>query len=95
MTLDSNIIWRKTFDMWVKVSDDIVMESLTCSGSPNFIRNYLNVEDTTAFFCTKCKTPSMQRKDHVIRFFLIVAKHARNKITLDYIIKNFEKIKPR
>jgi len=81
--------------MWTKISDDKLMEFLTCIASPNIIHNYLNLENTYAYMCIICKLPSKQIKDHIIRFFLIVAKHARNKITFNYIIKNFEKIKPR
>jgi len=98
MASDSNFIWRKMFEKWMRYSDDIVMESLTCSGSPNFIHDLLHVEynyNTVTVMCVICKPHRMQHKDHVIRFFLIVAKHAKNKITLDYIIRNFEKIKPR
>jgi len=98
MASDSNVTWQKVFNMWIEESDDKLMEFLTCSVSPNIINNYLKVgeSNTAKDVCRKnCKNVNMLTKDHINRFFLIITKHARNKIIFKYIIINFEKIKPR
>jgi len=92
----SKVTWQTVFNMSIKESDDKLIEFLTCSVSPNIIRNYLNVTNNPAKDCIKqCKNAKMLTKEHINRFFFTVAKHAKNQIILSYIIENFEKIKPR
>jgi len=96
MASDSNVTWQTVFNMWINESDDKLMEFLTCSVSPKIIQNYLNITINPAKDCIKqCKNANMLTKEHINRFFLIVTKHARNIIILDYILNNLEKIKPR
>jgi len=76
--------------------DDKVMEFLACNESPNIIQNYLNIINNPPKDCIKhCKNVNELTKDHINRFFLVVVKHARNEITFNYIMRNFEEIKPR
>jgi len=96
MASDSNVTWQIVFNMWIEEADDKLIEFLTCSVSPNILINYLNIINNPAKDCIKqCKNANMLIKEHINRFFLIVAKRTRNMIILDYILRNFEKLKPR
>jgi len=51
MASDSNVTWQTVFNMWIKESDDKLMEFLTCSVSPKIIQNYLNITINPAKDC--------------------------------------------
>jgi len=93
----TKIDWQPMFHVWQKASDNRLNELLSCSASFFQIHNYLDTTHGTMKECISietCKT-NMQIKERINRFLDVVARHAKNNTVLEYIITNFEKIKPR
>ncbi|KYN22305.1 Aminopeptidase N, partial [Trachymyrmex cornetzi] len=79
-------IWMKMLDISEREHDKQILEYLTCSENPNIIQIYLN---------KITENMSLKINDRVNIFLRIIAKHAKNIEILEYILENFEKIKPR
>jgi len=79
-------IWMKMLDIYKKKYNKKILEYLTCSENSNIIQIYLNkIADNV----------TLKINDNVNIFLRIIAKHAKNIEILEYILENFEKIKPR
>lgn len=90
-------IWWNIFDEWVNKGDSKLLEYLSCSESPDIIRNYFNIIANKSNNCGSrdCKNVRMQPIDRVNSFLHTVAKHAKNDELLEYILRNFTEIVPR
>jgi len=76
----------KMLDISKREHNKQILEYLTCSENPNIILIYLNkIMDNI----------TLELNDRVNIFLRIIAKHAKNIKILEYILENFEKIKPR
>ncbi|KYQ58340.1 Aminopeptidase N [Trachymyrmex zeteki] len=64
-----------------------LLKSLSCAENSDIIINYLNI---TAF-----NTSLFNDKEHCFAFMYVIEKHARNDLILDYVLNNFEIIKPK
>ncbi|XP_018368788.1 PREDICTED: aminopeptidase Q-like [Trachymyrmex cornetzi] len=86
-------IWDKMLKLYLKKKyktekyQKKLLKSLSCAENPDIIINYLNI---TAF-----NTSVFHDKEHSLAFMYIIENHARNDLILDYVLKNFEIIKPK
>ncbi|KAL6419975.1 hypothetical protein ACFW04_011032 [Cataglyphis niger] len=87
--MTDNSIWNDVFDIYIKESDSKYLKFLACSGNIAIIQNY------TLLMAMKDDNITAKSRDHINSFHFIIAKHAKNEIMLDYILANFEKIRPR
>jgi len=97
MASDSNITWWSVLNTW-NSSNYKLLEFLSCSVSPNIVRNYLNMINTSEqciLKSSKCKYPIIQGNDRINGFLLTVAKNVNNIEILNYILDNFAYVKPR
>ncbi|XP_067211206.1 aminopeptidase Ey-like isoform X2 [Linepithema humile] len=84
--MTSNLLtWNKVWNKWKATSDNTFLEYLTCSTDLFIIQNYLELIITDRVF-----NNATNSKRNANLFLLIVAKHAKNSIVLDYIFSNFE-----
>ncbi|XP_071627911.1 aminopeptidase N-like [Temnothorax longispinosus] len=79
--------WDKMMERYVLTPNDNLLKNLNCAENPDIIINYLNI--------TASNTTLFKDLDHVFIFNLILENHARNDLVLDYILANFDNIKPR
>lgn len=78
-------IWMKMLDISKREHNKKILEYLTCSENSTIIQTYLNsISDNI----------TLEINVRVNIFLRIIAKHARNIEVLEYILENFEKIKP-
>jgi len=92
----TKIDWQPMLHVWYNVSDNRFNELLSCS---IYFFQYNKYLETFGYegnikMTEKCMI-KMQKKECFNRFLDVVARHARNNTTLEYIITNFEKIKPK
>lgn len=80
-------VWMKVLEIYKTESDNKILEYLTCSEDPNIIRMYLEQISTDNII--------LKDNDHINVFLHLIAKHAKNIDVFEYILENFEKIKPR
>lgn len=87
---------------WMSTSDHKLLEFLTCVAHPNPMKEYLNVENLTVYldlketdFSQKNISVNFRDLDRVKRFLFMIMRHAKNDEILEYILENFEKVKPR
>jgi len=94
---DSISIWWSVFDIWSQTSNNKLLEFLSCSVSPYIVRNYLPIIANTSNcnFNANCKDVNIPINERINNFLLIVAKHADNSVILQYILNNYDKLKPR
>jgi len=65
----------------------LLLRGLSCAEDPNIIINFLNI---TAF------NPTLfNEKERYFAVLCILENHSRNNLILDYILNNFETVKPR
>ena len=62
-----------------------LLKSLNYAENSNIIIDYLNITFNTSLF----------QKNHFLMFKSILNKHSNNNLILDYILNNFEIIKPK
>ncbi|XP_011058986.1 PREDICTED: aminopeptidase N-like isoform X1 [Acromyrmex echinatior] len=85
--------WDKMLKLYLKEKHQTekyqkkLLKSLSCAENPDIIINYLNI---TAF-----NTSLFHEKEHSLVFIYIIENHARNDLILDYVLNNFEIIKPK
>ncbi|KYN41985.1 Aminopeptidase N [Trachymyrmex septentrionalis] len=85
--------WDKMLKLYLKKTyktekyQKKLLKSLSCAENPDIIINYLNI---TAF-----NTSLFHDKEHSLAFMYIIENHARNDLILDYVLNNFEIIKPK
>jgi len=79
--------WNKILELYQQKSDITILKSLSCAEDPDIIINYLNI--------TALDILSFHDVEHYFAFSFILQKHARNNLILDYVLTNFEIIKPR
>ncbi|KAG5329665.1 AMPQ Aminopeptidase, partial [Acromyrmex heyeri] len=85
--------WDKMLKLYLKKNyktekyQKKLLKSLSCAENPDIIINYLNI---TAF-----NTSLFHDKEHSLVFMYIIENHARNDLILDYVLNNFEIIKPK
>ncbi|XP_071627754.1 aminopeptidase N-like [Temnothorax longispinosus] len=87
LTVANRTTGDKMMELYQRISDKKLWKTLNCAENPNIIINYLNIiaSNTTLF----------NHIDHAFIFNLILQNHARNDLVLDYILENFDNIKPR
>jgi len=85
--------WDKVLKLYLKTKyktekyQKKLLKSLSCAENPDIIINYLNI---IAF-----NTSLFHDKEHFLVFTYIMENHARNDLILDYVLNNFEIIKPK
>ena len=85
--------WDKMLKLYLKKTyktekyQKKLLKSLSCAENPDIIINYLNI---TAF-----NTSLFNRKERSFIIKSILDKHSNNNLILDYILNNFETIKPK
>jgi hypothetical protein len=79
--------WLKMMSLYEKTHDSMLLESLTCSENHDIIIKYLDLIAT--------ERSIFSDKIHYFVFHIIIMKHARNKLVLDYILKHLERLKPK
>ncbi|XP_071561427.1 aminopeptidase N-like isoform X1 [Temnothorax nylanderi] len=87
LTVANRTTWDKMMELYQRTSDKKLWETLNCAENPDIIINYLNV--------IASNTMLFKNSDHAFIFNLILQKHARNDLVLDYILTKFDNIKPR
>lgn len=80
-------MFNKYIEKSVMQIDYTVLKSLACSEDSSIIRNYLNV--------IRLDHVKLKTSDQIHIFHSIIARHAKNDTTLDYILTNLREIKPR
>jgi len=96
MTSNSNIILWSVLNTWNSYNYKL-LEFLSCSISPNIVRNYLKIIATSenCILKSNCKYPIIQGNDRTSGFLLTVAKNVNNIEILNYILDNFDYVRPR
>jgi len=85
--------WDKMLELYQKTDPKkekfkkMLLKSLSCSENSDIIINYLNI----ATF----NTSLFHRKERAFILKSILDKHSNNNLILDYILNNFETIKPK
>lgn len=79
--------WDKVLELYQRKPDKQFWKILSGAEDPNIIIHYLNILDSN--------TTLFRAEDHFIILKIILEKHARNEVVLDYILQNFDIIKPR
>ncbi|KAG5312428.1 CA2D3 protein, partial [Acromyrmex insinuator] len=81
--LENNLKEYQTRERFVK----LLLKGLSCAEDSNIIINFLNI---TAF------NPTLfNEKERYFAVLCILENHSRNNLILDYILNNFETVKPR
>jgi len=94
----SDSIWWAVFDIWMKTSNNTLLEFLSCSVSPYIVRTYLKrISDTLncTFKVSRCKDKNNGVNELINGFLLTIAKNADNNEILQYILDDFDNTKPR
>ncbi|KYM78422.1 Aminopeptidase N [Atta colombica] len=84
--------WDKMLELYQKTDPKkekfkkMLLKSLSCSENSDIIINYLNITFNTSLF---------HRKEHAFIIKSVLDKHSNNNLILDYILNNFETIKPK
>ncbi|XP_071561479.1 aminopeptidase N-like isoform X2 [Temnothorax nylanderi] len=87
LTVANRTTWDKMMELYQRTSDKKLWKTLNCAENPDNIINYLNI--------TASNTTLFNHEEHALIFNLILENHARNDLVLDYILANFNNIKPR
>lgn len=94
-----NGIWSTMLEKWALDSDNRILEFLTCIAHPNPIQEYLNTKTLQIYMDLKFSQKNIFSKfqdiDRVNRFLMTIMKHVKNDVILEYVLQNFEEIKPR
>ncbi|XP_029160756.1 glutamyl aminopeptidase-like [Nylanderia fulva] len=88
-------VWKIVLQEWIVTSNNRIWEFLTCITHPNSIKEYLNDKYLEVLFSWKNASSKFRNIDRVNRFLFTITKHAKNSEILDYILNNFDKLKPR
>lgn len=85
--------WDKMLELYQKTDlemgelKETLLNSLSCAENSDIIINYLNI--------TTFNTSLFHEKERSLIFKSILNKHLNNDLILDYILSNFEIIKPK
>lgn len=82
----SRTTWNKVLALYEQKPDKQYWKILSGAEDSIIIINYLNI--------IAWNTALFHPKDHPTIFKIILEKHARNDVILDYVLDNFEIIKP-
>ncbi|XP_011701751.1 PREDICTED: aminopeptidase N-like isoform X2 [Wasmannia auropunctata] len=82
--------WSKMLELYQKKSDKMILRGLSCAASRRVIIKFLTV--TTLNYLN---TTLFNDTEQIFIFRSIVENHAHRNSILDYILKNFNIIKPR
>jgi len=82
LTIANRTTWDKMLELYYRKPDKKILEALNCAENVDIIINYLNIASNTVFY----------DNEHFFILEIILQKHARNDLILDYILKNFENI---
>lgn len=78
--------WNKVKALFIQEHDEKLLEFLACSENSDIIFNYLDfISSNNSTLPNKYRTFALKS---------IIFKHARNNLVLDYMLRNFERIKP-
>ncbi|XP_029174768.1 uncharacterized protein LOC114943354 [Nylanderia fulva] len=91
MIINEKIIWQSVYDVGLNKSDTKFLEYLACSENTDVINNYL---DNLIYYYQYNYRKNYQYLFNSLFYINIITKHAKNQITLQYILNNFQKIKP-
>jgi len=80
-------IWNKMLNIWLRTSDNKLLEFLACTENADLIKNYLDLI-TSPTYITKTM-------DRIHVFYFIVARHINNNVVLTYILDNFQRKIPK
>ncbi|XP_029158802.1 thyrotropin-releasing hormone-degrading ectoenzyme-like [Nylanderia fulva] len=90
--------WSNVLHLWLDSFDakesSRILEFLCCTTNEAAIKLMLRKGDDPNL-TEKPTFSSLQVRDHIKVFSLLITKHAQNYKLLDYILSNFEKLKPR
>lgn len=87
--MSNNILWTNVFDIYQEEFDNKYLRFLACSENIAIIQKFIML--VAVENCNK----TIKHKDCMSSLHFIIAKHAKNRIILDYIFANFNKIIPR
>lgn len=87
--------WLTVLNLWKKNADDKILEYLTCIENSGIILQYLSQTMKNHHFENMTGHITFQDIDRINIFFSIIARHAKNNQILEYILINFEELKPR
>jgi len=76
-------------DMYKKEPNKKILEYLTCSEDSYIVRVYLDI------ISSNDNILALEINDRINLFLRIVAKNAKNLEIFEYILENFDNIKPR
>ncbi|XP_077260900.1 aminopeptidase N-like [Temnothorax americanus] len=87
LTVGTRTKWDKMMELYQRTHDKQFWKILSCAEDSNIIINYLNI--------TASNTTLFNDIEHASIFKINLENHARNDLVLDYILANFDNIKPR
>ncbi|XP_011630808.1 aminopeptidase N-like [Pogonomyrmex barbatus] len=79
--------WNRLLNLYMQKRNKDLLEFLACSENSDIIIDYLNIISS--------ENSTLQDKEHNLAFQFIVIKHSCNNAVLDYILENFERVKPK
>ncbi|KYN05612.1 Aminopeptidase N [Cyphomyrmex costatus] len=85
--------WDKMLELYQKTDPKnlkfrrTLLNSLSCIENPDIIINYLNL--------ATYNTSLFNEEDHSLIFMSVINKHSNDDLILDYILNNFEALKPK
>ncbi|XP_025271109.1 aminopeptidase N-like [Camponotus floridanus] len=86
--------WWRVYHLGKEKFKSKLLKFLSCPEDSKFIKPYLNLiknDSTTSIIFLK----DFSDKDYINYFLFTIAKHARNPVVLDFILKELENIRPR
>lgn len=86
--------WSKVLNLWKQTRDNKILEYLTCTNNSDIIFSYLS-QTMKEHDHTNNIMKSFQPTERISIFFSIIARHAKNDEIFEYILTNFNAIKPR
>jgi len=96
-TADVTLV-NKVYETYSSEKNNIkTLEFLSCSNNYSHVLSLLKevMRSYSEHFSTETREKNMIKKDYINMFHHIVQRHAKNKEALQYILSNWEEIKPK